>query len=135
MLIVRIVSALVLVAAVVGRVGFVVVVALFSLSFFIAQWGNKKLAPIRKEVRDLYVQTDRDIVKCIMSKHEILQNDKIDTELSHINDMFEQILRLWYKDSGMRVFSNDIQRIGIFFIQIFLLVYVGYGVMQGTYSL
>lgn len=134
-MILRIVLALWLIASSVWWMWFLITLILFIISFLIAQWGNKKLAPVRKEVRDLYVKTDKEYVRNIMSKHEVLQNNKIIYEITGIKKLFQQILSLWYKDSQIRIYATDIQRIWIVLIQIFLFGYVGYWVMNWNYAI
>lgn len=134
MMILRIVLALWLIAISVWRIGFLVAFVLFMVSFFIAQRWNKKLAPVRKAVRDLYVKKDKAYVRNIMSKHEVLQNDKIWYEVVGIRNMFQDILNLRYKDSKIRVYATDSQKVWIVLIQIFLFWYVWYGVMHWTYE-
>ena len=46
---------------------FIVVLVVFSLSFAIAQYGNTKTWPIKKQLRDYYTSADSDIIKIIMS--------------------------------------------------------------------
>jgi hypothetical protein len=54
----------------------------------------------RKQRRDVYIQTDRFLVKVIMSKFEILQNNKIIKELKRIKDFFWELLHRDRKESA-----------------------------------
>ncbi|MEI7557764.1 MAG: hypothetical protein WCJ45_02790 [bacterium] len=60
-----------------------------------ARRGNKLMRGLRNSRRDVFIQTDRFIVKIIMSKFEILQNTKIIKELKIIKDSF---MKLMYRD-------------------------------------
>jgi hypothetical protein len=53
------------------------VALLLALSFLINQLGNKKVAGLRKERREYMTKADKDVVRLIMSKTEVLQNQKI----------------------------------------------------------
>jgi hypothetical protein len=61
--------------------------------------GNKRLDKIRKNRRELFIQTDRSIVRLIMSKFEILQNSKITKELHMISEYFSNIIYWDKKES------------------------------------
>jgi len=60
-----------------------------------ARYGNQRMLAIRNKRRDVFVQTDRFIIKIIMSKFEILQNNKIIKELKKTKDFFMQLI---YRD-------------------------------------
>lgn len=57
-----------------------------------ARRGNKKMKKVRILRRDVFVQADRFIVKVIMSKFEILQNNKIVKELKKTKDFFMKLI-------------------------------------------
>jgi hypothetical protein len=54
---------------------------IFIGSFIFVQFGNKIVAQYRKEKRDLFTEGDKRRIRMIMSKNEILQNNKIDKEI------------------------------------------------------
>gem|GEM_PF-3293683 len=67
----------------------------FIFMIVFARRGNKKMKPIRNLRRDVYIKADRFLVKTIMSKFEILQNNKIMKELKTLYDFFHQLI---YRD-------------------------------------
>lgn len=50
---------------------------------------------LRNFRRDVYIKADRFLVKTIMSKFEILQNNKVLKELKTLYDFFHQLI---YRD-------------------------------------
>ncbi len=115
--------------------GFVIVFLLFFISFSIAQRWNKQTWPLKKKLRDFYTSADKDIVKIIMSKWEINQSQKWLLALQKIKDIFEKIMNYEQSINRLRIFSFDIQRWSIQFMQICFLLIVGYGVMNWEYEI
>jgi hypothetical protein len=62
---------------------------------FFARRGNQRMRKTRNQRRDVYIQTDRFLIKVIMSKFEILQNNKIIQELKKTRDFFWKLI---YRD-------------------------------------
>jgi len=61
-------------------------------------------------MRDFYTQADKDIIRLIMSKFEIIQNKKFTYELNKISEIFDGILVRKYKESYRKIFAFDIQK-------------------------
>lgn len=58
------------------------------ISVIINQIGNKSVAGVRMQRRDVFTQIDRNVVKVIMAKLEVLQNKKTEYELSKFDALF-----------------------------------------------
>ncbi|AKH32528.1 Multidrug resistance ABC transporter ATP-binding/permease protein BmrA [candidate division SR1 bacterium Aalborg_AAW-1] len=132
--IIRIIVAIGLFMTYTGWIGTILVLFVFIISFVIAQYGNKKMIPLRKEMRDFFTQADKDIVRLIMSKFEVLANGRIGFELKKLDVIFDNILVRRYRESFIRIFTFDVQKLSINIMQILLLLYVGYGVLNGQYE-
>lgn len=114
---------------------FFIVFCFFIVSFLIAQYWNKKMVSTRKEMREYYTQADKDIVRLIMSKSEVIQSNKSFYELNKISKIFDEILQRKYKVSYRNIFAFDIQKGWILLLQVILILYIWYGVYQWEYSL
>lgn len=112
-----------------------IVATVMLLSFWINQKWNKGVASIRKERREYTTLADKNIVRMIMSKTEIVQNNKQNYENNILTSFFEKILILQNKEEKMRVLSFDLQRVFFAVLQIILLLRVGWWVYNGSYSL
>jgi ABC-type multidrug transport system fused ATPase/permease subunit len=131
----RIFSAIVVIALSLWRVGFWIVVLFFGVSFAVSQYGNKKMANLRKNIRDYFTQVDRDIIRLIMSKFEVVQNKKSVYELNKLSGWFDNITERKYQESDMKILTFDIQKWWVYLLQICLALYVWYGVYHGQYEL
>lgn len=132
--IIRIIVAIWLFMTYTWWIGTILVLFVFIISFVIAQYGNKKMIPLRKEMRDFFTQADKDIVRLIMSKFEVLANGRIWFELKKLDVIFDNILVRRYRESFIRIFTFDVQKLSINIMQILLLLYVWYGVLNGQYE-
>ena len=131
----RLILVLFVMAYYLWRKGFLIVFILFVISFSIAQRWNKKTWPLKKEQRDFYTSADKDIIKIIISKGEINQNQKWWLALQKIKDIFEKIMSYEQSINKFRIFSFDIQRWSIQLMQICFLLIVGYGIMNWEYEI
>ena len=75
--IIAIIMVLVIIITNLWRWTFGLVLGVFIIMMIFARYGNQRMRKIRNQRRDIYVQTDRFMIKIIMSKFEILQNNKI----------------------------------------------------------
>ena len=57
---------------------------LFFFSFSIAQYGNDKMIPLRKEMREYFTEADKNIIRLIMSKFEVISNNRITSEVNKL---------------------------------------------------
>lgn len=115
--------------------GFLLVFVVFILSFAIAQWWNRQTGPLKKKLRDYVTLADKDIVKIIMSKWEINQSQKWWFALAKIQDTFKNILGYEQAINTLRIYSFDIQRWAIQAMQVGFLLFIWYGVVNGTYEI
>lgn len=82
--------------------------------------------------RDVFVQADRFIVKVIMSKFEILQNNKIVKELKKTKDFFMKLIFRDKKESTWFILASDIPRALLDFAKIGLVFRYGIQIFNGT---
>lgn len=108
---------------------------LFMISVIINQIGNKSVAGVRMQRRDVFTQIDRNVVKVIMAKLEVLQNKKTEYELSKFDALFWQTKALTLKEQYKRIWSLDLQQISFTVIQIWLLFVMGRWVYNGKYTI
>lgn len=99
----------------------IIVAIVLTLMMTIARFWNKRLSNIRKNRRDLYIQTDRSIIRLIMSKFEVLQNNKITKEINTIGDFFSKIIHRDKKESTGFIFASDLPRALIDFMKFWLI--------------
>ncbi len=64
--------------------GFIIVLIVFIWSYIFVQYSNQILAKLRREKRDIHIEWDKRFVRMIMSKNEIMQNNKTVTEHNFI---------------------------------------------------
>lgn len=96
----------------------IIVVIIFAIMILLAWWGTRRTRYIRKERRDIAIQYDRSLVRLIMSKFEVLQNDKIQKELEVISDFFSRIIYRDKKESKWFIIASDIPRALIDFLKL-----------------
>lgn len=101
------------------------VVIVFIIMVLFAWFGNKRLDKIRKNRREIFIQTDRSIVRLIMSKFEILQNSKIAKELHMISEYFSNIIYWDKKESKWFIIASDLPRALIDFVKFWLIFWYG----------
>lgn len=89
----------------------------------------KKIRSLR---RDVFVQADRFIVKVIMSKFEILQNNKIIKELKKTKEFFTKLIFRDRKESTGFILASDIPRALLDFAKIGLVFRYGIQIFNGT---
>jgi hypothetical protein len=75
-----------------------------------ARRGNKRMRKMRYQRRDVMIETDRSIIKIIMSKFEILQNNKIVKELQNIKELFSKVIYRDKKESTGFILASDFPR-------------------------
>jgi ABC-type multidrug transport system fused ATPase/permease subunit len=133
--VIGLISAFIVIFTNVWIVGTVFTIVLAIISFYINQIWNKKTARLRKEVREYVTQSDRDIVRMIMSKSEVLQSDKLSYEEWKMSSIFLTLLWLGKNVERMRIRSFDTQRVTFALIQISLVSYVARWFLHWQYTL
>lgn len=79
---------------------------------------------LRQSIRDYFTFADKHLVKMIMSKFEVLANNRIQKELTYLSGIFDTIMDNKFKESKMKILTFDIQKGAIVAAQLFLVVYV-----------
>lgn len=115
-----------------GRLTFSIILIVFIIMILFARRGNKKMKKVRILRRDVFVQADRFIVKVIMSKFEILQNNKIVKELKKTKDFFMKLIFRDKKESTWFILASDIPRALLDFAKIGLVFRYGIQIFNGT---
>lgn len=114
---------------------FLIFIAIFGLSFIFIQFANKKLALLRKERREVYTEQDRNTTRLIMSKFEVLQNNKFPYEKGKIASFYEMLFTLWKRESKKMILTFDLQRVTFTFLRIWLIYYVITHIGKGGFSI
>jgi ABC-type transport system involved in cytochrome bd biosynthesis fused ATPase/permease subunit len=65
---------------------FIGIIGIVAVSFFFFWKGIMQMQYARKETKEISLSISRQLTKIIMSKMEIIQNNKIDTENNILND-------------------------------------------------
>lgn len=98
----------------------------------ISLYGNKSLQSIRKERKEFVTQSDRKIVKYIMSKFEILLSGKREQELEIVDNIFKKLQSIWLRISIKEILALDISYIITAIIACFWLWYAWNAILAGT---
>ena len=114
---------------------FLVVLIIFIVSYIFVQYGNKILSSLRKERRDSAIEWDKHFIRMIMSKSEILQNNKITTEKKFIKSHYDNIYKLRLRESRKQVLTFDLQKLTFTIIRISILIYVVFQIKAWIYTI
>lgn len=109
---------------------FFIVFGVFIIMMFIAWIGNQRMRHIRNWRREIFIQTDRTIVRLIMSKFDILQNNKIIKELKVISQSFKDLIWRDIKESRWFIIASDTPRALLDFMKLWLIARYGYQIFQ-----
>jgi ABC-type multidrug transport system fused ATPase/permease subunit len=92
---------------------------------FFVKW-ILEISKIRKRAKDLYVQIDGKKVKILMSKFEILQNDKIEKENNELWKIYKNLEDLWWKWNLKKSMYWNISQavLKLLYVVIFLVIWV-----------
>lgn len=131
---VSIITWFVVVAINLWRKGFVTFVVIFIASFIFIQFANKKLAKYRKERRDLSTELDRNTTRMIMSKFEILQNNKLGYESDKIDSFFRKIYKMRTRESRKMLVTFDLQKFTFTILRIGIMFYVIVRIWRGEFT-
>ncbi|MDD3302689.1 MAG: ABC transporter ATP-binding protein/permease [Candidatus Gracilibacteria bacterium] len=114
---------------------FIGAIFLFLIILFFYWKGLKQLFKIRKRSKELKVVIDGKKVKILMSKFEVLQNQKIVHETDEISGIFSELEDLWWRGNmRKRMFETGADMfISLSFVILFL--GVGVGVLTGKYEI
>ena len=87
-----------------------IVILVFIVMIIISRFGNRRLHYTRQMRREEWIQTDRSMIRLIMSKFEILQNNKIAKELKSMGNFFSNIIFRDIRESRWFIFASDLPR-------------------------
>ena len=112
------------------RITFLIIFWVFIIMMIIAWFGNKKMRYIRSWRRDIYIKADRTVIRLIMSKFEILQNNKIIKEIKVMADYFVELIWRDIKESKWYIVASDIPRALLDFLKVGLIARYGFQIFQ-----
>lgn len=107
---------------------------LFLINVIFIFKGLNMLNVTRKKSKEIFMEISRQQTKILMSKFEILQNNRFESEIQPLGDFAHQLIKLWQrgntKKQARQMWSNivlDGMQIGIYLI-------VGIGVITWNYT-
>lgn len=109
---------------------FLIIFCVFICMMTIAWQGNKRMKNIRSWRREIVVKTDRTIIRLIMSKFEILQNNKIIHEITWVANYFLELVWRDIKESKWYILASDTPRALLDFMKLGLIARYGYQIFQ-----
>ncbi len=69
---------------------------LFIVMLFIMYWSLKIMQKLKSDAKKVEIEIDGAKVKILMSKFEILQNQKIDYELDFLSKKYDEMTKIWF---------------------------------------
>lgn len=118
-----------------GRTMLMIVLGVFIIMLTIARRGNQHMKLLRKERRDMIIKIDRNFIRVIMSKFEILQNSRVGREINNIMNFSNQLMGRDRRESKWYIVASDIPRALIDIIKRSLLVWYGFQIFGGQWSI
>jgi len=112
------------------RETFLLIFLVFVCMMIIARFGNKKMRYIRSWRREVVVRADRTIIRLIMSKFEILQNNKIIKEINMVSKFFLELIGRDRKESQGYIVASDLPRAVLDLLKVGLIARYGYQIFQ-----
>jgi len=107
---------------------------LFSLNAFFIFVGLNVLNSTRKKSKEIYMEISRKQVKILMSKFEILQNNKFEEEMKPIEVLTKEMTKLWMRGNTKKSIWHVWSNIILDGIQVSIYLIVGVGVITWNYS-
>lgn len=114
---------------------FLFVVFVFILMISISYYWTSATLKKRMLRKDLQTEFDRWIIKIIMSKFEILQNNRFRKESDNINDVNNKIIDVWTKEEMTASNYMAIVMVISALVRIFIFIFIWIWVIKWTYSL
>lgn len=113
-----------------------VVMTFFVMLFFATTiHGGYLTRKIRQYVKQLYTQTDRHVIKIIMSKFEVLSQHQWRREKKMLDDFFDKIIAGRTKDSLLLIYGLDMGRAMMYGLIIVFLLTQWVATLEGMFSL
>ncbi|MDD2486854.1 MAG: ABC transporter ATP-binding protein [Candidatus Gracilibacteria bacterium] len=118
-----------------GFMYFILILVIFLLLFIFITYGNNASLKYRKLRKNEGVEFDKNFLKIIMSKFEILQNSKIRKEEERLLNISKNVVYYRTKEEFIgSIWTSGIR--GIFVIMQLLVFFgLGFGVIRGTVEL
>jgi len=107
----------------------------YIISLVVVYYWNQIVVNYRKQRKEADMELDRFHIKLIMSKFEIFQNNKFWSEIKKIKEITWKILWIWRKENLSTWISNELPKVFINWINVFVFVYVWFGVINWTFSI
>lgn len=117
-----------------NKLYFLVFFGLFLMNAVFIFIGLNVLTRTRKKAKEIYIETSRKQVKILMSKFEILQNNKFESEIKPIEDMTHQLIRLWQRGNTKKTCWQLWSSFILDGIQISIYLIIGIGVVAWNYT-
>lgn len=114
--------------------GGIMVISL-TIILIIGVKSNKWLANIRKSRREQTIALDSLSIKHIMSKFEILQNDKAQREADKRNGFWQKKFFFYRKEAQRMILVWEGQRFALDILRIIAFVYAWYSVLHGDMTI
>lgn len=107
---------------------------LFVISGILMWVGLSVLKQTRKKSKEIGLEITRRDVKIIMSKFEILQNNKLGEEIEKQKLLIYKIIKLWQRGNTIKLLRQTWASAIIDGMQIGIFVFVGIGIITGNYT-
>ena len=104
----------------------------FIIIASVTRFINQKTLTERAKRREYQTLFTKQMVKMIMSKFEVLQNNKIRKEVDSISDAFMKIIGRDIKESRGFIFASDLPRFLIDMLKFGLIFRYGLQIFHGT---
>ncbi len=98
-------------------------------------WAFVVIHKYRKQAKQLTVEQDRWLIRFLMSKFEILQNNRLVQEQKIIHDLNMQEKKVWIKGDYKKLALQNTGMAILSTLRILIFVIVGVGVISGQYQL
>ena len=112
-----------------------VAIVILILIFFWIKYFWPKALKWRKKMKDTNTELDRQVVRQIMSKFEILQSNKISSEISKYNTFINQVLLYRNKEKFWQWVAYDWSNLFAWFLRAAIITVIWYGIFQHTSDL
>jgi ATP-binding cassette, subfamily B, bacterial len=107
----------------------------YIISLIVVYYWNQIVVKYRQQRKEAGMELDRFHIKLIMSKFEIFQNNKFSSEIKKIKEITWKILWIWRKENLSTWISNELPKVFINWINVFVFVFVWFGVINWTFSI
>lgn len=114
---------------------FIIIIILFIINFLYAFYFNDLSLKYRNQRKDEEVSYDRNVIKIIMSKFEILQNNKFSYEANKLNSITRNVLKIWWKEDDLGVIWTVWVKFIISSILFFVFVYIWKWTIEWNFQL